>query len=924
MQRRGGGKSTGRRGGRSSRPNTAGRPHSSANKGQGSRATTAATKRSAPDPVAPTVAPPDAAIESLKRIQKEFGDFLDDLGAASESDTRVKLIDRILVEALGWPERAIRREHHVHSGFIDYELFVHNRPFVAVEAKREGKSFVFPHDEKHRSLKLSGALITNSDIRAAIEQVRSYCDEGSIRYAIATNGSAWIVFRAIREDIKWREGTARVFPSLENVISDFTSFWNLLSYGAVTAGRLDAEFGVPHRVPRRLHRVIDRLFNADLPLQRNRLHAQLYPLIRLIFEDIAEQGQAEVLQRCYVHSRSLRVVAEDINTTITDTIPRFLRYQGAEPLLQNETSAGSFGTAVESGIAGYTGQLLLLLGGIGSGKTTFLKRYQRTVAAEILKEAAVWFHVDFLGAPLDPLDMEPFVWREILNQLRSRYDTPHLETRRNIKRIFKPELEALHETALNQLAVESQAYDRAISPYLEKWQADLTKYVPLLLRLAKPRQDRGVVVFMDNVDQLAPEYQAQIFLLAQRVTRMIASTTVVALREESYYTASIQKTFTAYTSRKFHIASPHFRRLIGSRIEYALELLRQNHGQSIDIQTGGIPLDVQSITNFLSIVEYSIFEYNENIARFIEAICFGNMRLALQMFTTFMTSGATDVDKMLSIYGREGSYYVAFHEFVKSIMLGDRSYYRESQSPIMNLFECGAEKNASHFTTLRILMVLLEHRGETNPEGRGYVETARVVSLLEDVFDNREAVIWTLDRLIRRELVETNTRSTSGVEGSSHIRVTSAGWYYARHLVREFSYLALVLQDTPFDDLEVQRELRESMYHVGNIGDREEDKLSRMEERFARVERFLDYLEAQEEEERTRYDLNHLDSILAERIVPKLRIAYERQSAWIGRRLRENREKLLEAEPLAISKEEIPVELEQEYDAETEGAPEGI
>jgi hypothetical protein len=428
------------------------------------------------------------------------------------------------------------------------------------------------------------------------------------------------------------------------------------------------------------------------------------------------------------------------------------------------------------------------------------------------------------------------------------------------------------------------------------------------------------VLFIDNVDQLSPQYQAQIFLLAQRVTRVIASTTIVSMREESYYTTSIQKTFTAYTSRKFHIASPHFRRLISSRIEYAIELLSQS-SDGANTLSSGITLDKDSIRDFLKIVDYSIFEYNANIARLIEALCFGNMRLALQMFVTFLSSGATDVDKMLNIYRRDGSYYVAFHEFVKSIMLGDRHYYRESQSPVLNVFECGAEKNSSHFTTLRVLSVLLAHRGEGTPLGRGYVETTSVITLIEDVFDNREDVIRTLDRLVQRELVESNTRSTAGIAGSSHVRVTSAGWYYSRHLVREFSYLALVLQDTPLDDVALMSDLRESLYQVGNIGDRDDTKLERTQARFDRVERFLTYLEVQENDERKRFELDRLQSVIAEPIVPRLRAAYQRQRDWIARRLRENREKFIEAEPLAISAEEIAEELEEAFDPSTEEAP---
>ena len=141
--------------------------------------------------------------------------------------------------------------------------------------------------------------------------------------------------------------------------------------------------------------------------------------------------------------------------------------------------------------------------------------------------------------------------------------------------------------------------------------------------------------------------------------------------------------------------------MIGSRIDFALKYLSNESQLPLIRSVDRIPLDKDAIKDFLAIVEYSIFERNRNIARLIESICFGNMRMGLEMFTTFLTSGATDVDKMLAIYRRDGAYFVAFHEFIKSIMLGERRYYKGSSSPILNLFECTSDRNSSHFTALR-------------------------------------------------------------------------------------------------------------------------------------------------------------------------------------------------------------------------------
>lgn len=256
---------------------------------------------------------PDTAFQAFLEICDEFKMFCDARGHVSEADTRAKIIDRMLKEVLYWPESEIVREERAMHGFMDYVLSLHGRPHITVEAKKEGIPFIFPVPITRKYLSLSGTMLTDESIAEAITQVRRYCDDEGIRYAIATNGYAWIVFRAIREDKPWRKGMARVFSGLDNIKDNFTEFWNLLSHDAITHGSLDSHFGPSHRPPRELHRATDRLFNADLPLQRNRLNAQLHPLIRKIFEDIADQDQIEILQSCYVHSASLKIISKDLD-----------------------------------------------------------------------------------------------------------------------------------------------------------------------------------------------------------------------------------------------------------------------------------------------------------------------------------------------------------------------------------------------------------------------------------------------------------------------------------------------------------------------------------------------------------------------------------------------------------------------------------
>ena len=833
---------------------------------------------------------PDKAFEEFVLISKQFASSTQ----LSESDTRAKLIDRILKAVLGWPEEFLKREEHIPAeGYMDYTLKIRERRHINVEAKKEGVSFTVPGQGKHRYLKLSGPLLSDKNISETIIQARRYCSEEGIRYAVVTNGHAWILFRAVREDIPWREGQAVIFSDFDNIRANFTDFWNLLSYEQILAGSLDAEFGSSLRVNRELHRVIDILYNAELPLQRNRLHIQLHPLITSVFEDIADQDQLDILKSCYVHSKSLTIVAKELGVVITDEIPRFLLAEGTKGIKQGASDSGALGALIDVSVHDTKGYLCLLLGGIGAGKTTFLKRYWRYVGKELLEKHALSFTVDFKNAPLDPKELEDFVWKSVLEQIRKRYSSLDLELRKNLKNIFKAEIHALEQTILKHAKRHTEEYEKLLSPYLEKWQSNTAEFVPKLLAPVKPQRNLKIVLFLDNVDQLSPAYQAQIFLLAQRLTKTISSITVVALREESYYTSSVQRAFTAFTNHKFHIASPLFLAMIRNRIEYSRKLLER--ASEVTGADGVTPIeDSRDIMDYLKITEDSVLGQSKQIVHFIEALCFGNMRLALQMFTTFLASGATDVHKMLHIFRRDGDYIIAYHEFVKSIMLGDRKYYKESSSPIMNVFDCGIEKNSSHFTAHRILHLLVIYRSHVNTEGKGYFDIGQAAALFEDIFDNREDFTRVLNKLVVRQLIEVNTRSIETATGASHIRITSAGWYYLTRLVQSFVYLDLVLQDTPFNQEYLAQEFRTSVYKVDNLYDPEEDKVARLRVRFTRVERFIRYLEDEEEEDFKRYGLSDFDSFLNYRFTPAIRNSFEAERDRISRRVAENRERFID------------------------------
>ena len=131
----------------------------------------------------------DRALENLQDIYLEFSEFIQLQGKASEADTRAKVIDQILGKVLFWNEKSIERETHSSGMYIDYGLQIANRKLIVIEAKKSGVTFSLPKQQGIKQVKLKTLVTGENDVADAVMQVRSYCDEFGIRYAI---GDKWL------------------------------------------------------------------------------------------------------------------------------------------------------------------------------------------------------------------------------------------------------------------------------------------------------------------------------------------------------------------------------------------------------------------------------------------------------------------------------------------------------------------------------------------------------------------------------------------------------------------------------------------------------------------------------------------------------------------------------------------------------------
>ena len=152
----------------------------------------------------------------------------------------------MLGEVLDWPNDQINREENANPGFMDYVLIL-NRRVAVLEAKKSGDSFRLPLDiTASKSFTLNGIIRKVANLQAHIDQVLSYCFKNGIEYAIVSNGTQFVVFRAVRVDgIHIGQGRVVVFNGFDDMDKRFVDFWGLLSRPAVESNSLQRTFQDP-------------------------------------------------------------------------------------------------------------------------------------------------------------------------------------------------------------------------------------------------------------------------------------------------------------------------------------------------------------------------------------------------------------------------------------------------------------------------------------------------------------------------------------------------------------------------------------------------------------------------------------------------------------------------------------------------------
>ncbi len=787
--------------------------------------------------------------------KKEFESFLNDYELLkvldiTESDTRSKIIDRLLINVLGWREQDIEREGHVDSGYYDYKITLPGFHLI-VEAKKQFVDFTLPVKRKRTSF--NSLLPENKEV---ITQIRDYMTDCGISNGIITNGKQFLVGKFVNTDgTSWKNNQCLIFDGFEDIKNRFIEFHNNISRECVVENGgftfLTEDLNNPS------FKIVSTLVDREKEIIRNNLSAKITPLIDYVFGEIfreTTEDNTDFIRECFIENKEIKKNRNEIERLFGDIAPNL-----AEVIPATNTS--SLIAQIEKEINEVpivakevsAPKPIVIVGSKGAGKTTFINYLFKQSLDENTIANHPHVYVDFRKYFNQDKNVDTHrIAEDILSSLYDNYPELKLHSLKVLKRIYYKEIKRNDEGVWEDLKEDNETeYKRKLNEFLENNSNQRLAHLEALSRyLIRERRIRLLLIF-DNADQFDSKIQEKVFLFANSINRAAHCGVIVSLREGYYYKWRNSPPFDAFESNVYHITAPRYQEVLQKRINYTLSKLELT-GKTSGISKQGftVEMDNQNVYEFLFGLKNSLFdESNSSIIDFLNYSTFPNIREGLRLFKLFLVSGYTDVSEYIMrvrFNQKEKQVSIPIHEFFKSIGLHNKLYYNHETSAIPNIFY-PVQGSGDHFLKIWILKYL-QKKLDDGGNASKFVQYSHLVEFFTSIGYKLIIINQEVVELLKKEFVATDDL-ISDIEWDRlnsfdfNICLSAKGSYYLKEAKNHFHYLDLVLQDVPIFSKEHFERIK-SVFPFAN-----EKGYRVLSERLETVKEFINYLKFKEKEQ---------------------------------------------------------------------------
>jgi hypothetical protein len=350
---------------------------------------------------------------------------------------------------------------------------------------------------------------------------------------------------------------------------------------------------------------------------------------------------------------------------------------------------------------------------------------------------------------------------------------------------------------------------------MARWQDDPEETARGIADYVLGSRREVLVAVMDNVDRLDLTSQLNAFQLALWFMHRTRCFVILQMRDETYERYKDKPPLDTFrTSITFHITPPRFVDVVKKRLELSMEYLAEHadEKQSYSIESGiRITYPKSELGSFLRRLYLDVFDRKRNVSRVLEALAGRNVRRALDMFVSIITSGHVSPTSITSTVLGGSESPITERDIIRVLMRTEYRLFSDQSGFIFNIFTSDPDwQKPDNFLVSEVLYFLAVNRKRKGQIGlEGYFTCRHVANELQRLGYSKEDTLGALNLLLKKELISADHMNFVGVGFDDSVRILPSGYIHVRVLASRLEYLFGVLPTTPIFDEVAAKELAE-------------------------------------------------------------------------------------------------------------------
>ncbi len=729
----------------------------------------------------------------------------------TESDVEQKIIYPLLTypapDGLGFSEADILTKPNIKTLTIDkgqkkkryhpdYAIILNGLPSIIIEAKKPGEDLV----EAAREARLYATEI-NSSYKSNVNPCK---------WIIVSDGNVINAFHWDSSDLQFTFSKNELNPFNEK----FESFQKMFSKEVISISLDECHKSISGGAT--YFKPVYMLGGKSVINQtvgQNSFGSNVSLEYKYLFNPDDIRDREAIVRNAYVASKRKESHISPINRIIRAAIPK----SEVDATHIVDTAKPKIIFDKLSDLGKIKNEICLLIGEVGSGKSTFTD-YLRVVALpESIRNSTEWININLNKAPLSKdVIYDWIVGRciESIQGMHSSIDFDHIDTLRDI---YSRELRKV-ETGRAALFDEgSDKYKEIIYEELTLLQRDNVKTLKSYIDFLYCGANKLFVIVLDNCDKRHRDDQLLMFEVATWLKDTFPCMIFLPLRDVTYDQYCLEPPLdTIVKDLVFRVDPPLLEKVIYSRLKYALREI-ENYDKQFNYYLPNntkVECSRGEVGTYIQCIVSSLFQDN-TFRRIITGLAGRNIRKGLEIFLDFCKSGHIGEDLIFKIRQSQGDFRVPPHLVARILLKGNRRYYYDKEAHIKNLFYSSrADVLPDPFVRLSILQWLKSRFREYGPNKiKGYHQVEKMVRTLQMLGHSRNTVFREIESLTIAGCINTESR-TSEIQESDLISIAPSGFVHL-DMLRNINYLSTVSEDTLFRENQVAKKIADNVIGQG-------------------------------------------------------------------------------------------------------------